>query len=315
VAQVAVGQALGRVRKLARTFVWWAYACRLLRAPKIVIEAPGYTHLSSGVRCLHLLCDSLNRLGVRAAVTADVVDSRLNTPRPYMGTISDHPAILDRSIVIYPEVVAGNPLRAKNVVRYLLNIPGYFNDAGLETYGAEDYFLHFADEFCPPGLKSRRLRLPLVDTAVFTPPPHAKRNGFLVYSARYQPDVAAFPDWIDNITMISSAAPRDPPAIAALYRSSRAFIVGERTAAIAEALHCHCPVIILPHAGFDYEPVVAFAGGLGLTVGFGKEGLARATETAPAFRAHYAAQFVDVDAAILEFVSDAARYFGLQNFR
>ena len=46
----------------------WAYACAIWRIPKIVIDAPDYTHLSSGIRCLHLLCDRLNRLGVSAAV-------------------------------------------------------------------------------------------------------------------------------------------------------------------------------------------------------------------------------------------------------
>lgn len=304
-----------RVRRFARPVVWWAHACRLLHAPKIIISTTGYTHLSSGVRCLHLLCDRLNRLGVSAAVTTDVVDPGLNTPRTYMGTISEYPAMLDRSIVIYPEIVAGNPLRAKNVVRYLLNKPGFLSDVGMEDYGAGDYYLHYADEFRPPGLKSRKLRLPLVDTEVFAPPPSAaKRNGFLVYSVRHQPDTTALPAWIDKVTLISSAVPREPAALAALYRSSRALIVGERTAAVFEALHCHCPVIIVPHGGFEYEPVIEFAGGYGLTVGFDQHGFARATESAPVFPMHYAKHFVDVDAKILEFVTDATRHFGLPNF-
>jgi hypothetical protein len=299
-------------RKIAETVLWWAYACRMRRVPAIVIYAPDYTHLSSGVRCLHLLCDRLNRLGIGAAITTRVIDPSLITPWIHPGMISAHPALLDRSIVIYPEIVAGNPVHARNVVRYLLNKPGYFTGAGMETYGQGDYYLHFSDEFRPPGLVSRRLRLSLVDTAVFTPPPAStERKGFLVYSARYRPDIESFPDWIDNVTMISNAAPRDPPALAKFYQSSRALIAGERTSAIAEALHCHCPVIILPHPGFEFEPVISFAGGYGLTVGFDETGLARAAESAPAFPAHYATHFVDVDAKVLEFVSDAARHFGL----
>jgi hypothetical protein len=289
-----------------------AYACGIWKVPKIVIHAPDFTHLSSGVRCLHLLCDRLNRLGVDAAVTARITDPRLNTPRIHARTISAHPQLLDRSMVIYPEVIANNPLRARNVVRYLLNKPGLFTGIGVESYGDRDYFLHFADEFRPPNLKSRRLRLPLVDTTVFVPPPSlVKRNGFLVYSARYQPDLTAFPDWVDTITTISRAAPRDPPALARLYQTSRALIVGERTAATAEALHCHCPAIILSHAGFDVAPVIASAAGYGLSVGIDQAGLARATASAPDFPAHYAARFADADAKILGFVADATRYFDL----
>jgi hypothetical protein len=254
----------------------------------------------------------LNRLGVGAAVTARITDPRLNTPRIHARTISALPQLLDRSMVIYPEVIANNPLRASNVVRYLLNKPGFFTGIGVESYGDRDYFLHFADEFRPPNLRSRLLRLPLVDTTVFVPPPSlVKRSGFLVYSARYQPDLMAFPEWVDPITMISLDAPRDPPALARLYQTSRALIVGERTAAMAEALHCHCPVIILSHAGFDGAPMIASAAGYGLAVGLDQDGLGRATASAPDFPAHYATRFADADAQTLAFVADATRYFDL----
>jgi hypothetical protein len=88
--------------------------------------------------------------------------------------------------------------------------------------------------------------------------------------------------------------------------------VSERTAAIAEALHCHCPVVLLTHRGFTYEAQAAFYGGHGLVWGFDRAGFIRATASAPEFAAHYAAQFVDADAQVLKFVADARRYFGLQ---
>ncbi len=183
-------------------------------------------------------------------------------------------------------------------------------------YGPNDYCIHFAEEFRPPGLRSKPLRLPLVDTSVFTPPePGQARNGFLVYSHRYRPDVDSFPDWIDHHTIISRQAPRDPPALADLYRRSRGLIVGERTAAIPEALHCHCPVIIIPHREFAYEALVSFFGGYGLVIGFDQDGLARATASAPAFPPHYVAQAADIDRRILDFVADVEHHFGLPKSR
>jgi hypothetical protein len=285
---------------------------RFLRPPKVVIYAPKYTHLHSGVRCLHALCDHLNRLGVSAAVTSSVVDPRSNTPRINRLILRLVPAILDRSIVIYPEITRGNPLRAKHVVRYLLNKPGFFSGHGVESYGASDYFIHFAEEFRPDGLKSRLLRLPLVDTRVFTAPaPGNERDGFLVYSDRYRPDIQGFPDWVGNPTVISRATPRDPPTLASLYQRSRALIVGERTAAVAEALHCHCPVILLAHSEFADQPVIASYGGSGIVLGFDQDGLVKATEAATTFPAIYAARFEDVDRSILEFVAEAGGCFGL----
>lgn len=289
---------------------------RVLRPPKVIIDAPKYTHLHSGVRCLHALCDHLNRLGVSAAVTASVVDPRSNTPRINRFMLRMVPSIADRSIVIYPEITKGNPLRAKHVVRYLLNKPGFFNGHGVETYDESDYFIHFAEEFRPDGLKSRLLRLPLVDTRVYTAPPsESERDGFLVYSDRYRPDVASFPDWVGHPTVISREAPRDPPALAKLYRHSRALIVGERTSAITEALHCHCPVILLPHREFAHQSVISFYGGCGLALGFDRDEIVRATDEAASFPEIYATTHKDADSRILEFVADAANTFGLQGFQ
>jgi hypothetical protein len=286
---------------------------QVLRPPKVVIYAPKYTHLHSGVRCLHALCDHLNRLGVSAAVTASVVDPRANTPRINRLMLRLIPSLLDGSIVIYPEITKGNPLSAKHVVRYLLNKPGFFGGHGMESYGASEYFIHFAEEFRPDGLKSRLLRLPLIDTRVFTPPvPGSKRAGFLVYSDRYRPDTRSFPDWVGNPTEISRATPRDPPTLASLYQRSRALIVGERTAAIAEALHCHCPVILLAHSEFADQPIIASYAGSGLVLGFDQGGLVKAADAATTFPAIYAARFEEVDRSILEFVADAGCYFGLR---
>ena len=294
------------LEKLFRRFV----RPRQIHVPDVVIYAPNYTYLSSGVRCLHLLCDRLNRLGIRAAVTASVTDPRSNTPQIKRRALTAE--MLEQSLVVYPEIIAGNPLGAKQVIRYLLNRPGFFGEPGLESYGDGDFFVHFAEEFRPPGLNSQLLRLPLIDTDVFMPPrPAAERRGFLVYSHRYCPDAKTFPDWIDQQTLISWEAPRDPPALAELYRRSRALVVGERTAAIPEALHCHCPIIVLPHEEFDHETVLSFFGRHGTVVGFDRTGLDAATATAPAFAEHYAAHFAGVDQRVLEVFSHARRFFGM----
>ena len=82
-----------------------------------------------------------------------------------------------------------------------------------------------------------------------------------------------------------------------------------------ESYSKRCPVIILPHAGFAYEPLVAFFGGYGIALGFDRAALSRAAEAAPAFPAYYAGRFVDIDRQILEFVADAGRYFGLSELQ
>jgi hypothetical protein len=293
-----------------------AVALGLRRPPAFVIDAPDYTYLSSGVRCLHALCDRLNALGISAAVTARRVAPRSATTRINRKALRLAPRTLDQSVVIYPEITVGNPLGAKHVVRYLLNKPGFFNARAPKSYGERDYFLHFAEEFVPAGLKSRLLRLPLVDTSVFFPPqPGCERSGFLLYSHRYRPDLDQIPDWVRPVTMVSPKAPRDPPTLANLYRQSQALIVGERTAAVSEALHCHCPVVLLPHSGFDHAPVVSSYGGCGLVLKFEPDELVRARETAADFPARYAARFEEIDGRIIEVVADVGQYFNLSTLQ
>jgi hypothetical protein len=281
-------------------------------APKIVIHAPDFTHLNSGVRCLHLLCNRLNQLGIRSAVTSGIVAPGSRTPRIAEQRIRRQPSLLDRSIVIYPEVTAGNPLLARNVVRYLLNKPGFFTGSGLEAFGRSDYFIHFADEFLPSGLSSRLVRLPLVDTKVFVAPRTAAgRHGFIVYADRYKPDTRTFPGWANPLIAVSRDNARTPPDMARLYRTSRALIAGERTAALTEALHCHCPVILLTQNAL--EQLSRFKGH-GALSGFDEARLPEASREAESFPAIYAAQYQNTDQQILDFVADAAKYFALDGF-
>ncbi len=55
--------------------------------------------------------------------------------------------VSDSSIVIYPEVVSGNPLNAKNVVRWFLNTPGEIS--GSVNFGnpEDELFFYYAKSF------------------------------------------------------------------------------------------------------------------------------------------------------------------------
>lgn len=123
--------------------------------PEFVVFAPPYDPNVGGYIALHYLCHLLNEVGYRAhlvpffnsaeisPIDADSLVTKLldqraeiqksnytinaawNTPiyrRPWRGV-----AKRDNLVVVYPEVVFGNPLRAKNVARWLLHDPGFHN--------------------------------------------------------------------------------------------------------------------------------------------------------------------------------------------
>jgi hypothetical protein len=125
---------------------------------KFLITAGDHHELSGGVMALHLLCDLLNRSGHEAYI-CDRVQSIETPPTTLFGGLGSvvrawarwhlrqkrrklvtsptllTPVLRDVSVVrcspdwvvIYPETAYGNPLLAKNVVRWFLHHPGYFS--------------------------------------------------------------------------------------------------------------------------------------------------------------------------------------------
>jgi hypothetical protein len=117
----------------------------------ILIASPPYNHIFAGVQVLHDLCHELNELGHNAAII--FFHSGDGEEKPYQWSLSNRPDLyveghrrfqlpidnpqksiaefLLNGIMIYPEIIKGNPIGAKKVVRYLLvrdekDYPGEF---------------------------------------------------------------------------------------------------------------------------------------------------------------------------------------------
>lgn len=124
-----------------------------------IIYAFSYNDDSGGTVVLHKLCHLLNEEGFNAKlwmnykplfdITNPVssifkylkylkkritrpfnINTKWNTP------IARKEDLTEKSVVIYPEIVDGNPLKAQNVVRWLLHKPGFHN--GVVNYGPSD---------------------------------------------------------------------------------------------------------------------------------------------------------------------------------
>lgn len=138
---------------------------------KFVIAAAPFDDRSGGVIALHLLCRRLTEAG-HTALLWPMDRPRLQAwrnPRRYLGWAKYHltgrgdrfdfgpfPNRLARArdlkdaVVVYPEVVAGNPLRARRVARWLLHKPGFHT--GVVDYGPNDLLFHYQDAFHDPAV-------------------------------------------------------------------------------------------------------------------------------------------------------------------
>lgn len=164
--------------------------------PKYIVVAPSYDENDGGSIVLHQLCHELNIQGEHARLwpmerlrpRKRSVSARFKTlvGRRKGGDWSDvhyrcngalrtplagYNDVGPEDIVVYPEVIAGNPLRATTVVRWLLHRPGYHTN--VVDYSPGDLFFKFDDfseNVSVTGGGARRLFL-------FTVNEHYRRRG------------------------------------------------------------------------------------------------------------------------------------------
>lgn len=124
---------------------------------------------SGGIICLHRLCHELNALGHQAylvKMSRSMEISSNDIWRPFLKVLTHSWLRRDRlrlkaewhtptvtqkegyklaqqanAIVVYPEMVFGNPLKAKNVVRWLLHAPGFHS--GKTGYGFNEFHIQY----------------------------------------------------------------------------------------------------------------------------------------------------------------------------
>ena len=251
----------------------------------IYIYSPAEKSTSGGVRALYLLRQHLNRLGYKAFM---IEWASKQHPANVPAELTQHLGAGRKPIVVYPEVVPGNPLGWPFVARYLLNKPGSLRQEAKPEFGENDYFLHFAPEHVPHGRQSFDLFMPLVDRKIYHRPQHIKsRHGFVVYTNRAEVDVLQFPDWLQPFTIVSGRDPRPHSELGELYRNSRALVTAERTTAIYESICCGCPVICLPGMHFEEASYQTRFGGAGLIWGWKADRLASAAVATREFEAIY----------------------------
>ncbi len=121
---------------------------------KIGICAPPYTPRSAGISVLHFLTNELRSYGFDAYIVPFPpnlpfnLNSKLDTPLCLTAAQGGFEELQNEWVVLYPEVVPGNPLGAKRVVRYLLNFEGAFGGVGMEA-APTDIFLTYSRMFHP----------------------------------------------------------------------------------------------------------------------------------------------------------------------
>lgn len=247
---------------------------------KFLIFAPGFNENRGGPICLHRLCHELNQLEMTSASLTPHFDtfdiSRRSFIKPLGRLIKygfvdvrsyrTHPDLntpvimspgsgeeLDDFVVIYPEIVDGNPLNAQNVVRWLLYVPG--GHSGRIHYGTGEMYVRFnsgVGRFEIPGSVTVADQLKIVHYPLdiyWQPQDGSARSGcaYAVRKGRGKPLIHHPPDAI----CIDGRSHQD---VAAILRGVKTFVSYDPyTAYSLFAAISGCDSVVIPDDGVSED--------------------------------------------------------------
>ncbi len=224
-----------------------------------VIVAPAYTHRSAGIRVLHTLCDDLNQLGrvahiifyrfrpggpefyTPAGTSEYCAELRHIPPLPASTDINAFRDVIDGSIVVYPEVILGNPLNARHVVRYVLNHPEANGYPMLE--GNRDFIVGFNTKYWqkPHAIACMMFEDPLFHDR--DAPPGLERRMDCTYIGKGANHGQCFR--IPGSVHIQRDSPADKEGLAIMLRNTRyLFSWDVNTQTNADALLCGAVIVV-----------------------------------------------------------------------
>ncbi len=248
------------------------------KKPTYIIYSWPYSEEVGGFVALHNLCNHLRKVGREAYIwpaglpTPSTADSKnwlslpFNRRKPLnvnfrlnqnfdtsVAALED----LKNSIVIYPEVVAGNPLNAKRIVRWFLNKPGLLT--GEIKFTENELCFYYQEAFDDPTLNpnsNNKLQLITVLDDVFkqTKPIEGRRG--TCYILRKGKDRAPQADELDGPTIDN----RSHQEIAEIFNNHE-YCVSYDTHTMYSfyAAMCGCKTVIVPEPGVtksEWQPII-----------------------------------------------------------
>lgn len=297
--------------------------------PSFVVHAPRYRPNSGGAIVTHKLCDVLNRLGYPCSLfphwMPSLVSSRAMTPRSvaYLASALGRPVYttnpayrtplatakdLTESIVIYPEIIGGNPLGADRYVRWLLHQPDFHG--GTSRYRSGDLYFCIQEAFNQGGdgmaygglLNVTDMMLDVYRQTNFGP---RTRVAYMIRKGRDREDLTDLSgEWVlDGL---------DHRAMAEAFNECRVcYFYDGYTAYSDYAAACGCIPVVVPLPGIEKQQWVPEAGGRS-GVAYGEADIPHALATRDALLAYMRGVEGQNLASVRRFISVVAAHFGLQ---
>lgn len=244
---------------------------------KFLVFSPSYDETNGGAIVLHKLCSILNELGCDAYLYPYYETYELNKENcvkslnrslkkfffPWRKRYKTNPDFntpvykkvnknsWQEWVVIYPEIVFGNPLGAKNVVRWFLHQPGFHS--GKIYFGKNELYFKFntaIDDFSFPGSVTSDKNLKVIHYPLnhYNTENLPKLRKGTAYSLRKRKNKPLQHD-TENSILIDG---RPHEEVAEIFKSVKTFISYDTyTAYSIFAVLCGCDSVVIPDEGIE----------------------------------------------------------------
>lgn len=183
---------------------------------------------NAGVRVLYMLREELERRGYEALIYQHRNKYKNILPEKcYIRHLTKE--IRNTDIIIYPEVIYGNPLGFRNVVRYVLNVPGFL--AGDKEYHDSELVFSWNKSYLD---NVPLLKFDLIDTSLFYKTDEEKDICcFFVHKGGKCRDIPELKD----CTEITMTWPETREELAALLRRTKILYSYDDNSSLLEEAH------------------------------------------------------------------------------
>jgi hypothetical protein len=216
-----------------------------------LIWAPPYQHNSGGIRALHRLCHLLNERGQQAYVATKGNPEWKELPLPFDGCDA-------RAIVVYPEIVNGNPWNAENRVRWVLNKPGFIGGPG--HYDPDELVFAWSTDYVHVPA-DRLLTVDTIEWDLFNADLRTRRDADRFWTDKGANKGIPSCPVTAGLEQITYEWPAERAELAALLKRTRIlYTYDDRSQLNWEAMLCGCRVVLLPQGRELTRAEVALSG-------------------------------------------------------
>jgi len=287
--------------------------------PTFIIYTPSFDEMSGGSIVLHKLCYMINQLGYVALLWPmtstrsgwiknffNRKKSNFSVSKFYPSAIAQQSDLLSSAIVVYPEVVSGNPLKHKNIVRWFLHKPGYHT--GTINFGEGELYFFYDQHSDDPAINSEQTNK--LSVAALNPVYknlNQSRSG-TCYLVRKGKGKTLVHDTRNSIKIdgLSHAE------VARIFNSSEFFYsYDEMTFYSQYAALCGCVSVVVPESYATREEWVSNHPIGRYGVAYGEADIPHALETAHLLEEHFAEQEEISLIEVQRFIDKSINFFSL----